>query len=98
MSDTLPRHIADLVGIVFNQPKRLPVPRHDDGRTKSPICIVENPDGTMTLMRFRKTVGWISPVHLAGDRDGYTAKSIHGDIKNCYSVRHAREFLLSHYH
>jgi hypothetical protein len=52
----------------------------------------------MTLMRFRKTVGWIAPVHLAGDRNGYTATSVHGQIKNCYSLRHAQTYLLSHFH
>ena len=97
MSNALPRHIADLVGIVFGsakQPKAAPV----NVTRKSPIQLVQNPDGTMTLMRFRKTVGWISPVHLAGDRDGYKALSTHGEIKNCYSMRSAREFLLSNYH
>ena len=97
MSHTLPRHIADMVGIVFGsakQPKAAPV----NVTRKSPIQLVQNPDGTMTLMRFRKTVGWISPVHLAGDRDGFTAKSVHGEIKNCYSLRHAQTYLLSSYH
>ena len=98
MTDTLPRAIADLVGIVFGEPKRKPIPRQDDGRTKNPIKFISNPDGSLTLMRFRKTVGWINPVHLAGDRDGYTAKSVHGEIKNCYSLRHAQAFLLSNYH
>ena len=98
MSHPLPRHIADLVGIVFNEPKRQHKPSQPDNRTKSPIYLVQNSDGTMTLMRFRKTVGWIAPVHLAGDRNGYTATSVHGEIKNCYSLRHAQTYLLSHFH
>ena len=98
MSHTLPRHIADLVGIVFNEPKRPHKPSQTDNRTKSPIQLVQNPNGTMTLMRFRKTVGWISPVHLAGDRDGFKALTVHGEIKNCYSLRHAQTYLLSSYH
>lgn len=97
MSHTLPREIANMVGVVFGEAKR-PKAAPVNAPRPSPIRIVANPDGTMTLMRFRKTVGWISPVHLAGDRDGYMAKSIHGDIKNCYSLRHARTYLLSHYH
>jgi hypothetical protein len=24
--------------------------------------------------------------------------SVHGEIKNCYSLRHAQDFLLSNYH
>ena len=96
MSDTLPRHIADLCGLVFGeQPKPKPAPAKP--HTK-PIQLVEDADGVLTLTRFKRTVGWINRVRLAGDRDGYKALSIHGEIKNCYSLRHAQDFLLSNYH
>jgi len=97
VSDSLPRHIADLVGIIFGEPKK-PKAAPVNAPRISPIRMVQNPDGTVTLMRFKKTVGWISPVHLAGDRDGFKALTVHGEIKNCYSMRHARDFLLSHFH
>jgi hypothetical protein len=97
MTDTLPRAIADLVGIVFGEPKK-PKTALVNAPRPSPISMVQDADGVFTVMRFRKVVGWISPVHLAGDRDGYKALSTHGEIKNCYSMRSAREFLLSNYH
>jgi hypothetical protein len=97
MTDTLPRAIADLVGIVFGEPKK-PKPAPINAPRPSPISMVENGDGTYTVLRFRKVVGWINPVHLAGDRDGFKALTVHGEIKNCYSMRLAREFLLSSYH
>jgi hypothetical protein len=96
MTDVLPRHIADLCGLVFgqqSQPKPKPAKPYNN-----PIQLVKNSDGTLTLTRFKKTVGWINQVRLAGDRDGYKALSVHGEIKNCYSLRHAQDFLLSNYH
>lgn len=97
MTDTLPRAIADLVGIVFGEPKK-PKPALVNAPRPSPISMVQDADGVFTVMRFRKVVGWINPVHLAGDRDGFKALTVHGEIKNCCSMRLAREFLLSNYH
>ena len=98
MTDTLPRHIADLVGIIFGEAKGTSKPIPKPAPRLSPIQMIDNKDGTFTLMRYRKTVGWISHVHLAGDHDGYRAQSVHGETKNCYSLRTARDFLLSSYH
>jgi hypothetical protein len=95
MSETLPRAIADLCGILMGDTRRstfqtAPVPLA--------VALVEDGEGLWTLTHNSDNVGWINKVKIT-NRDGYKyrAMSTHGEVKLCHSLNHAKEWLLEEY-
>lgn len=97
MSDTLPRAIADLCGILMGEPRRTHI-AEAPVKAKA-IELVEDDAGEWRVLYFGKLAGNISKTRLAGrDVDQYRALSVHNDLKHFYSVKSAQDWLLSNYH
>lgn len=95
---TLPRHLADQLGIVMNE--RKPKPASVSRETHPPIIeVADNDDGSKTVYYFGKEVGHIYKIGIK-NRDGYHYRAIsnYDDVKHFYTVQSATQFLLSSHH
>ena len=96
MTQALPKHIADLCGILdvtgmdLTPPDPLPAP----DRT-GPISTRDNGDSTYTVLYFGKEAGHITRAKMP-DRDArhYIAATVLGHAKRCYSLHRARCFII----
>lgn len=97
MTDTLPRAIADLCGVLMGETRRTQI-KEDQTETKA-IDMQQSKDGLWTVTRFGSSVGCISKI---GSRPHsgplYRAINAHNEIKHLYSLQSAKEWILSSYH
>jgi hypothetical protein len=106
MTHKLPKHIADLCGIledglVGRSVGRGSVGRSDDRSVghRSPIQSVANPDRSVTVTYFGQEIGRMIPAKMAGrDATHWIATSLHGDVKRCFSETHARNWIVEQSH
>ena len=67
-------------------------------QNKSPIQLTKA-DGIYQLTYFGHPTGFIGPINVKNrDRYHWRAVSVHGEVKHCYSLESARQWLLSAYH
>lgn len=102
MTHKLPKHIADLCGVledglVGRSVGRGSVGRSDDrsvGR-RSPLQSVANPDGSVTVTYFGREIGHMTRAKMP-DRDAqhWIAVTTNGDVKRCFSEHHARTWIV----
>lgn len=90
--DKLPKHIADMVGIVTEeQPQRL-YPLHDEPM----LSITYDPDGTITFAYDGAVVGWVNEINDPASYDAkYRAVAANGHVGHFWSIDSARGFLFS---
>lgn len=98
MTDTLPRAIADLCGILIEGTRRTTITR-EQTETK-PIDLVQDEDGMWTVNRFGSPAGYIDKIGSRnnGSHPIYRATTIHHEIKHCYSLESAKTWVLENYH
>ena len=87
---TLPKHIADMVGIVTEEQPRRPYPLHDEPM----LSITYDPDGTVTFAYDGVVVGWVNEVKNYEDYK-YRALATNGHVGHFWSIDSARAFLFS---
>jgi hypothetical protein len=96
----LPKHIADLCGILESTPAtygRATLPRCHVPR--SPLATRDNGDGSFTVTYFEREIGHMAPAKMAGrDATHWIATSLHGDVKRCFSETHARNWIIEQSH
>lgn len=89
---TLPKHIADMVGIIGGEPERLVV----TASAEPMVSIAYDLDGTITFAYDGTVIGWVNEVR---DPVGYEAKyralAANGHIGHFWSIDTARSFLFS---
>lgn len=103
MTNQLPKHIADLCGILDNGPQtygrgqlNLTGPDRTDGPDRtSPLRTIQNPDGSRTVTYFGKEIGHMTRAKMP-DRDAqhWIAVTTNGDVKRCFSEHHARTWIV----
>jgi hypothetical protein len=93
---TLPRHIANQLGIVMDDKPKQDVSRETPHQV---IEVTANEDGSQTVYYFGKTVGHIYKIGVK-NRDGmqYRAISNYDDVRHFYTVQSATQFLMSSHH
>ena len=65
---------------------------------QSPIQLTKA-DGIYQLTYFGHPTGFIGPIKVKNrDHHHWRAVSIHGEVKHCYSLESARQWLLAAYH
>ena len=66
---------------------------------KSPIQLNKSPDGVWQLDYFGHPVGLINKIKVKNrDNHHWRAVSVHGEVKHCYSLESARQWLLAAHH
>ena len=96
MTDTLPRAIADLCGILMGDTRRTAIQSEP---RENALQLIEDGEGTWTLEHNGETVGWITTVPIMNtDETKYMATSCHHQERLCHSLNHAKSWLLSNYH
>jgi len=91
--DKLPKHIADMVGIIDGDGPSAPVITRRD---KPMVSIAFEPDGTITIAYDGKALGWINEVRNSEQMDGrYRAVTTAGTIGYFWSIDTARDFLFT---
>lgn len=94
----LPRHIADLCGLLMEPVTTLPKTERP-AVAVNPIQFVSNDDGTMTLTYFGKVVGWVNKTKLDRRNEmAFRAMSVHGNVRMCWSLSMAKDWLLEQHH
>lgn len=99
MSETLPRAIADLCGILMGDTRRTTFaqPSKDFDAT-NPVNLIEDSDGGWSLIYDNDAVGWITKVKITNrEEPKYMAVSVHGEQKLCHSLNHAKGWLLEEF-
>lgn len=95
MSDTLPRAIADLCGILMGDTRRTTIQHAPRANV---IALIEDGEGLWTLTHDEDAVGWINKVRITNrDDPKYMAVSVHGAEKLCHSLNHAKGWLLEEF-
>lgn len=90
--DKLPKHIADMVGIINDDGPSAPVVTKGEPM----VSISFNPDGTITIAYDGSAIGWINEVRNAEQMGGhYRAVTTSGAIGYFWSIDTAREFLFT---
>ena len=65
----------------------------------NPIQLTKAPDGIWQLTYFGHATGFINKIRIKNrDRHHWRAVSVHGQVKHCYSLESARQWLLAAYH
>ena len=91
MSNTLPRAIADLCGILMGDTRRTTV-QHEP--RANAVQLVEDDEDSWTLTHNGEAVGWINKVKITNrDEAKYRTVSVHGEEKLCHSLNHAKTWL-----
>jgi hypothetical protein len=91
--DKLPKHIADMVGIIDgDEPSGPVITRRDE-----PMMSVSfDPDGTITIAYDGKVCGWINEISYPEEGGlKYRALAANGHGGHFWSVDAARSFLMS---
>lgn len=89
---TLPKHIADMVGIIDGEPERLVV----TASAEPMVSIAYDPDGTITFAYDGVVVGWVNEISDPASYDAkYRALAANGHIGHFWSIDSARAFLFS---
>ena len=94
---TLPRHIADQIGIIMDEKKP---PKSVSRETPSRVIeVADNDDGSKTVYYFGKVVGHIYKIGIK-NRDGHQFRAISNfdDVKHFYTVESATQFLMASHH
>jgi hypothetical protein len=93
----LPKHIADLCGIITDT---LEAPTFGRGEIKSPLQVIKDDDQDLWTVTYNgEEIGWITPITYANrDAKHYRAVSVHGPMKHTYSLGLARSFIMAEYH
>lgn len=93
----LPKHIADLCGIITDT---LEAPTFGRGEIKSPLQMAKDDDQDLWTVTYDgEEIGWITPITYANrDAKHYRAVSVHGPMKHTYSLGLARSFIMAEYH
>jgi hypothetical protein len=88
----LPKHIADMCGIIEDTEVVLGWGR---STVRNPVHTGKDKDGCYTITYNGEAVGWITPITVHS-RNGhkFRAVSVHGAFKHTYSVASAREFIM----
>jgi hypothetical protein len=91
--DKLPKHIADLCGILENGPRTYGKGQLD--RTTGPIATADNGNGSFTVTYFGNEIGHYTRAKMP-DRDAqhWIAVTTNGDVKRCFSQNHARSWII----
>jgi hypothetical protein len=97
MTNALPKHIADMCGIVDLSGMDLkpgPDPLPGPERT-GPIATRDNGDGTLTVSYFGRDMGHMTRAKTANrDAQHWIAVTVNGDTKRCFSQHHARCWII----
>jgi len=92
----LPKHIADLCGVVDQEEVVLGVGRP---YLPGPIQMIKDHTGVWTVTYGPEEIGWVSQIGTKMRQESkYRAVSVHGEVKHCYSLESARQWLLAAYH
>lgn len=90
--DKLPKHIADMVGIIDDEPA---LPVVTEGR-KPVMSVSFEPDGTIEISYAGKVCGWINEIsYPTPDNAQYRAVAANGHSGHFWSIDGARNFLMS---
>jgi hypothetical protein len=89
----MPRELASLLGIVLRD--KLPVIKPEP----RPAALYEElKDGILTLTYNGDVMGWINDIKAkTPDGKRFRAVSVHGEVKHCYEIAGAKEFICSKY-
>jgi len=87
----LPKHIADMVGIVEDEQHHTPHPIYREPM----VSVIFDTDGTITIAYDGHVCGWINEVTYP-EHEGkkYRALAANGHVGHFWSVDAARSFLL----
>jgi hypothetical protein len=98
MTDTLPRAIADLCGVLMNDTRRTMI--NEERNEPKSIDLVQDEDGMWTVNRFGSPAGYITKIgsQRGGSQPAYRATTIHHEIKHCYSLESAKTWVFENYH
>lgn len=93
----LPKHIADLCGIITDKLEQKTFGR---GEIKSPLQVTKDEKDNIWIVTYNDTeIGWITPITYANrDNTHYRAVSVHGQMKHTYSLGLAKSFIMAEYH
>jgi hypothetical protein len=91
----MPRELANMLGIVLDEKK--PKPKLEPVTRINAIC-TSLEEGVITLTRDGAVMGWLNKITKPmPDGPKYRAVSIHGEVKHCYALETAKEFIFSQY-
>lgn len=95
MSETLPKAIADLCGILMGDTRRTAIP---SSPVVDAVQVIEDSAGLWTINYSGTYVGTINKVKMVNlDSDKYLATSTHGQNKLCHSFNYATAWLLEEF-
>lgn len=93
MTNALPKHIADMCGIVDLSGMDLKPPPDRTG--PKPIATRDNGDSTYTVLYFGRDMGHMTRAKTANrDAQHWIAVTVNGDTKRCFSQHHARCWII----
>jgi hypothetical protein len=96
--DKLPKHIADLCGILEDGPRTYgkgQLDRTSGPDRTGPIATADRGDGSFTVSYFGREIGHMTRAKMP-DRDAqhWIAVTTNGDVKRCFSQNHARSWII----
>ena len=99
MTDTLPRAIADLCGVLMGNTRKTVVQEEETFDPTNPVHLVKTDEDFWLLTYNDDVAGWIGKVGVENTNGAkYRAMSVHGEIKHVHSLQSAKEWILSNYH
>ena len=91
MSDTIPRAIADLCGILMGDTRRTAI---QHAPRANAVELIQDNESSWTLQHNGETVGWITMVPIMNTRETkYMAVSCHHQKRLCHSLNQAKTWL-----
>lgn len=93
---TLPRHIANELGIVMDTKPAKPAPQPAPRRV---IEVIDNDDGSKTVLYFGKQVGHIYKIGIRTESGvQYRAITNYDDVRHFHNLQSATSFLMASHH
>lgn len=93
----LPKHIADLCGIITDKLEQDRIAR--ETAQSSLKLLKDDDDDVWSVVYNDEEIGWINKITYANrDQAHYRAVSVHGAMKHTYSLALARSFVMAEYY
>ena len=93
---TLPRHIANEIGIVMDEKPKARIPHQASRRVME---VIDNDDGSKTVLYFGKQVGHIYKINIKTDNGvQYRAITNFDDVRHFQNIQSAASYLMASQH
>jgi len=93
---TLPRHIANEIGIVMDEKPKARTPQPAPRRVME---VIDNDDGSKTVLYFGKQVGHIYKIGIRTDTGvQYRAITNYDDVRHFHNLQSAASYLMASHH